>query len=87
MSEHDASGDKRKPSEAEREQIKLTASYLNGIAIGLILVGGLTIPSSLALNANSNIQRGVAAVLSLCSLVVSPYIHRYARRRLRGLDA
>lgn len=87
MSEHGVSGDKRKPSEAEKEQIKLTASYLNGIAIGLILVGGLTIPSSLALNADSDIQRGVAAILSLCSLVASPYIHLHARRRLRGLDA
>lgn len=59
MSEQDIPSDNRKLSEAEKQQIKLTAGYFNG----------------------------VAAVLSLCSLVLSPDIHLHARRRLRGLDA
>lgn len=75
-----------KLSDADKEQIKLTAAYFNGIAIGLALVGRLTIPSSIALNATTPFERLLAAALSLSSLGVSPYIYINARRWLGRLD-
>lgn len=73
-------------TDGEKEQIKLTASYLNGIAIGLTLVGGLSIPASIALNGTAGGQKLLAAGISLISFALSAYVHGYAKRSLRRLD-
>ena len=73
-------------SEGQREAIKLGAAYLNGIAIGIALVGGLSIPFSLVFSAPGTLPKIFAPILGLCSMLVSPYIHNVARRRLKELD-
>ena len=53
----------RDKTEAEREQIKLQAAYLNGIAIGLFLIGGLSIPATILLSSGSGwLAIGVAVL-------------------------
>lgn len=73
-------------TEGEREQIKLQAGYLNGIAIGLFLVGGLSIPTSILLNAAAGGSVAGAIVVSIFCFAASPTIHWAARRSLRELD-
>ena len=73
-------------SEGQREQMKLTATYLNGIAIGVALVGGLSIPTSVVLTATVPEVRAIAVAFGLFSIVLSPYIHVMARKTLRKLD-
>ena len=73
----------KEKTEGEREQIKLEAAYLNGIAVGLFLIGGLSIPSAILLNSGSGwLATGVAA---LC-FPVSFILHKGAKRSLRELD-
>ena len=84
--EGDAHGLPRLPSDAGKEQIKLTATYMNGIAIGLALVGGLSIPASIALSATAGREQIIAACVSLFSFCLSPYIHMRAKQGLRRLD-
>ncbi|MEX6504777.1 amino acid transporter protein [Jiella sp. M17.18] len=71
-------------TEGEREQIKLQAAYVNGIAIGVFLVGGLSIPTSLIFNPHAG-SAAAAIVAGLC-FVFSPALHWVARRFLRELD-
>jgi hypothetical protein len=73
-------------SEGQREQIKLRATYLNGLAIGLVLVGGISLPTTIAFNARSPAELLIAGSLFLFSFVVSPYIHWIATKVLGGLD-
>ena len=73
-------------SEGQREAVKLGAAYLNGIAIGIALVGGLSIPVSLLFSAPGTLPKVFAPLLGLCSMPASPYIHGVARRRLKELD-
>jgi len=73
-------------TEGQREQIKLRAAYMNGIAIGLILVGGLSLPTTIALNARSRSELLLAFALFLFSFLASPYIHIRAMKSLRRLD-
>lgn len=77
----------RRLSDSEKEQVKLTSSYLNGIAVGLVLVGGLSLPTTIVLNFRSWTDILLAMTLSLFSLGFSPYLHRVAKRFLRRLDA
>ncbi|MAU96773.1 MAG: hypothetical protein CMP81_12935 [Fulvimarina sp.] len=71
-------------TEGEREQIKLQATYMNGIAIGVFVVGGFTIPVSLVFNPAAGIVPA-AIVAGLC-FCFSPAVHWVARRSLRELD-
>lgn len=73
-------------SEGQRERIKLRATYMNGVAVGLILVGGLSLPTTIALNARSRSELLLAFALLLFSVVASPYIHLTATKGLRRLD-
>jgi hypothetical protein len=73
-------------SEGQKEQIKLRATYLNGLAIGLVLVGGISLPTTIAFNARSPSELLIAGSLFLFSFVVSPYIHWIATKVLGGLD-
>ncbi|MER0238247.1 hypothetical protein [Fulvimarina sp. MAC8] len=71
-------------TESEREQIKLQAAYLNGIAIGLMLIGGFSVPASIVMNNSSRIWIALAvSVLCFCG---SPIIHWAAKRSLKELD-
>lgn len=73
-------------SEAQREQIKLRAAYMNGVAIGLVMVGGLSIPTAILLNADNVLEQVIAAVFALGSAALSPYLHLEATRILKRLD-
>ena len=73
-------------SEGQRERIKLRATYLNGLSIGLVLVGGLSLPTTIAFNAQTPSELLIAASLFLFSFVASPYIHWIATKVLGGLD-
>lgn len=71
-------------TEGEREQIKLQAAYMNGIAIGLFLIGGLSIPTTILTNAAG---RGWLAILIACLCFVASFVlHKGAKRSLRELD-
>ena len=76
-------------TEAQRERIKLKASYLNGLAVGLFIVGGLT---QLTAALNLMFQDGSVAlfwtstaVSGVCFLA-SPVLHLWARSALGDLD-
>ncbi|MEN3791171.1 amino acid transporter [Fulvimarina sp. MAC3] len=71
-------------TEGEREQIKLQAAYFNGIAIGLFVVGGLTIPTSILLSGNGATIG--AAIISILCFLASPALHFVAKRSLKELD-
>lgn len=71
-------------SEGQREQIKLGAAYLNGIASSLIIVGGLAIPTSILLNGVGHAT--VALMLALFCFIASPALHLLAKRSLKDLD-
>ena len=73
----------RDKTEGEREQIKLQAAYLNGVAIGLFLIGGLSIPATILLSSGSGLLAiGVAVLCHPASFV----LHKVAKRSLRELD-
>lgn len=71
-------------TEAQREQIKLGAAYLNGIASSLIIVGGLAIPTSILLNIAG--KTVIALMIGIFCFVASPALHQLAKRSLKGLD-
>lgn len=73
-------------TEGEREQIKLQATYLNGIAIGLFLVGGLSIPTTIFLSPESGGSFVAPLVIALLCFIASPALHWLARRSLKELD-
>ena len=73
-------------SEGQREQVKLTAAYLNGLAIGIALVGGLSVPTSVVLTATIPEVRVLAVCIGLFSIFLGPYIHAVARKTLGKLD-
>lgn len=70
------------------ERIKLKANYLNGLAIGVFLVGGLSqITSALSVGSGKNgtafwITTGVACVC----ILASPVLHLWARHALKDLE-
>ena len=67
------------------EQTKLTATYLNGVAIALFAVGGLApIVAALSLSMPPA-PLPVALVLSLVCNGASVILHSLARRALNGL--
>ena len=73
----------RDKTEGEREQIKLQATYLNGVAIGLFLIGGLSIPSTILLNSGRVL---LAIAVAFFCFFASFGLHKLAKRSLRELD-
>lgn len=66
------------------EQTKLTANYLNGVAISLFAVGGIA-PTVALLNSDSTSPgTGTSAIFVIC-LVSSAVLHVLARAALRSL--
>ena len=69
---------------ARNEQLKLTATYLNGIAIAFITVGVLAPMVGLLTGALTSALAG--AVLAVGCIVISLGIHFVARQTLRRLE-
>ncbi len=67
------------------EQVKLTATYLNGIAITIFAVGGLA--PLVALVSGTASPSAVPLIIALTSVcvVLSGALHLIARRHLRQL--
>jgi hypothetical protein len=64
------------------ERTKLSATYLNGVAIAVLAIGAFAPLVSYA-SAGSEVSPAVLSVLSLGCLIVSTLLH-YAARRLLG---
>jgi hypothetical protein len=67
------------------EQTKLTATYLNGLAIALFAVGGLAPVFSYAFSSTAGQPLWAVAVVAMICLIVSAVLHLIARRFLRDL--
>lgn len=66
------------------ERLKLSATYLNGIAIALMAVGGFA-PSISVVTGASAAQAGLAAALLGVCTSLSVALHLSASRLLKGL--
>lgn len=74
-------------TDSGKEQIKLHANFINGIAIATFAVGTLA-PLTRAI-IDDTISRGAVAglvVLAAVCFVVAGVLHSYAYRHLKGLD-
>ncbi|MBO0663527.1 hypothetical protein LQ948_12860 [Jiella sp. MQZ9-1] len=74
--------------EADREVAKLTAAFLNGLAVGLAIVGGVApIFNSMYAARKSSFSWWQLASISIVCLIASAAIHlatrAYLRRELR----
>lgn len=68
----------------QNEKAKLTASYLNGIAIAVALAGALT-PTLAGIRENPGpVNWTTAGIVAIC-MVVSVSFHAMARRALSSL--
>lgn len=67
------------------ERIKLKANYLNGLAIGVFLVGGLAQITSALAGQNGATFWLTTAVACVC-LLASPILHLWARYALKDLE-
>ncbi|MCE7030062.1 hypothetical protein [Jiella avicenniae] len=73
----------RDKTEGEREQIKLQAGYMNGIAVGVFIVGGFTIPTSIILSSGDLV---FAAIFAPFCFLLSFGLHKVAKSSLKELD-
>ena len=74
-------------TEAGREQIKLRATFLNGIAIATFAVGTLgPVARALLETSSEHVDYAVGGTFALICLVISWGIHIVAYRRLKELD-
>jgi hypothetical protein len=72
-------------SVVENEQVKLTATYLNGLAIAIFAVGGLApVVGIVSGTAQAGAAGGIAVLTTIC-VSVSAGLHLAGRRMLRGL--
>jgi hypothetical protein len=67
------------------EQTKLTATYLNGLAIAIIAIGGIAPVFSYALGSMPGLPAWVLATAAFICLIVSGILHLVARRILKRL--
>jgi hypothetical protein len=67
------------------ERVKLTATYLNGLAIAIFAVGGLApLVAVLSGTANPTALTSIAALTTIC-VVLSGVLHLVAKRHLGQL--
>jgi hypothetical protein len=66
------------------EQVKLTATYLNGLAIAIFAVGGLAPVVGVVSGTAQTTAGGIATVTTVC-VFVSAGLHLAGRGILRGL--
>jgi hypothetical protein len=69
----------------ENEQVKLTATYLNGVAITMFAVGGLAPVVALVSGATTSTPVALVAVLTTVCVGLSGALHLVAKRHLRQL--
>ncbi|MBY2921034.1 hypothetical protein HF259_06220 [Rhizobium leguminosarum] len=70
-------------TEREREKIKLTANYRNGIAIAFLAIGGLTAGLRLI---NQQTPDWVSALaITAFAIIISLLLHYFARAALNDL--
>ena len=76
-------------SDTEREQIKLTAAYLNGCAVALLAMGGFGLVLATTLATTSIVDGVPSAIYGVLYLVMvgSVMVHAAARLCLKQLDA
>ena len=77
-------GGDRAVSLVENEQVKLTATYLNGLAITVFAVGAFA-PTIAILSGTVSGQPLPATMLALICIAASASLHVIARRSLRKL--
>ncbi len=68
------------------EQIKLTATYLNGLAITVFAVGGLAPVFSYTFGSIAGQPLWAVVFVAAICLIVSAVLHLVARRILRDLS-
>ncbi len=74
-------------TEGQREQIKLRASYYNGIAVAIVAVGGLGFVLPLAGdNGREPWLIGVLSIAMITIVVISIVLREIAARSLLDLD-
>jgi hypothetical protein len=66
------------------ERTKLTATYLNGLAIAVFAVGALA-PSISAASSQARLWPVIAPTIVIC-ILISAALHFAARRSLKGLE-
>lgn len=66
------------------ERTKITATYLNGLAVGVLAIGGLA-PLINAANTQTAVTFPIVISASIC-IFVSIALHLFARRVLKGLQ-
>ncbi len=69
------------------EQAKLTATYLNGVAIGIFAVGSLAPTVAIFSGSAQSAWSGRIVLLALSSLMASIVLHLFARTFLKGMQA
>ena len=69
----------------ENEQRKLTATFLNGIAIAFFAIGGIA-PLVGLFSQATHADWLTVAIVALIFMALSALIHRLARRTLEGLQ-
>lgn len=74
--------------DSARERTKLTANYLNGIAIAIVVVFGFSTPLSIEVGKTFGFATaaGVWALLLAVAGMGSLQVHAVARNHLRHLD-
>lgn len=74
-------------NDAEKEKIKLRATFINGLAMGVVLIGAFT-PITRAAYDPSITHDAFAfmALLTLVCFALGFALHYYASRHLDGLD-
>jgi hypothetical protein len=82
MTEED---DEKRRTLVRNEQLKLTATYLNGVAIALYAVGGLAPLLSAVTSAAGPWPSPTVTGIAIACFIGSGWLHAQARRVLRGL--
>ncbi|OJU35168.1 MAG: hypothetical protein BGN94_01260 [Rhizobiales bacterium 68-8] len=75
------------PAEIRKEKIKLQANLLNGLAIGIVLIGAFTpITHSVYDPSIAASALGLMAVLAIICVATGGALHYHALRRLDALE-
>ena len=68
---------------AHNERLKLTATYVNGVTVALLAVGGFAPAFNLVVNQTTPTS-GVLALTAICH-IISVTLHFISRRTLKGI--
>lgn len=74
-------------SDAEKEKVKLRAAFVNGLAIGVVLIGAFTPITRAAYDPTiTKDALSFMVILTVVCFVLGFALHYYATRHLEGLD-